>query len=212
MKKIINCKSILLAVFSLVWSTQIHSQQQQPLKKFEGYYQFTNDTSTYLQITSQGNNLILHQLWDGKEISFEHKSELEFFNDEYSFPLKFSSDQNGIITQVTAFDRDLWNKVKNYKPVINTEIHLSAGQLKPFEGKYTFQFEKGKDSYIQITAAADHITLEQLWDGKEIDFVPKSNVEFFCKEQSFPLKFIKDDKGNVIQVLAFNRDLWQRVK
>ena len=112
MKKIINCKSILLAVFSLVWSTQIHSQQQQPLKKFEGYYQFTNDTSTYLQITSQGNNLILHQLWDGKEISFEHKSELEFFNDEYSFPLKFSSDQNGIITQVTAFDRDLWNKVK----------------------------------------------------------------------------------------------------
>ena len=211
MKKIINCKCILLAVFSLVWSTQIHSQQQQPLKKFEGYYQFTNDTSTYLQITSQGNNLILHQLWDGKEISFEHKSELEFLNQEYSFPLKFGSDQNGVITQVTAFDRDLWNKV-NHKPVTNTEIHLSPEQLKQFEGKYTFQFENGADSYIQITAAADHITLKQLWDGKEINFVPKSNAEFFCKEQPFPLKFIKDGNGNVIQVLAFNKDLWQRVK
>jgi hypothetical protein len=210
MNKIINRKLMLLGVFSLVCATQIHSQQQS-LKKFEGYYQFTNDTSTYLQITSQGNNLILHQLWDGKEISFEHKSELEFFNQEYSFPLKFGSDQNGIITQVTAFDRDLWNKV-NYKPVTNTEIHLSPEQLKQFEGKYTFQFENGADSYIQITAAADHITLKQLWDGKEINFVPKSNIEFFCKEQSFPLKFIKDNNGNVIQVLAFNKDLWQKVK
>ena len=211
MNKIIECKFILLVLFSVVYSTQIHSQDQS-LKKFEGYYQFTNDTTTYLQITSQGNSLILHQLWDGKEINFERKSELEFFNGEYSFPLKFSSDQKGGITQVVAFDRDLWNKVKNYKPVINTEIHLSPDQLKPFEGKYTYQFEKGEDSYIQNTAATDHITLKQLWDGKEINFVPKSNVEFFCKEQSFPLKFIKDDKGNVIQVLAFNRDLWQRVK
>jgi len=211
MIKVIDGKFILLGVFNLVYSTQIHSQQQ-PLKKFEGYYQFTNDTTTYLQITAKGNSLILHQLWDGKEIGFERKSELEFLNEEHSFPLKFSSDQNGIITQVTAFDRDLWNKVKNYNPVLNTEIHLSPDQLKPFEGKYTFQFEQGKDSYIQITAAADHITLKQLWDGKEINFVPKSNAEFFCKEQPFPLKFIKDGNGNVIQVLAFNKDLWQRVK
>jgi hypothetical protein len=190
---------------------QLHAQSQD-LKKFEGYYQFTNDTTTYLQITSQGNNLTLHQLWDGKEMNFQRKSELEFFNEEYSFPLKFSSDQKGTITQVVAFDRDLWNKVKNYKPVINKEIHLSSDQLKAFEGKYTFQFEKGEDSYLQITAAADHLTLKQLWDGKEINFVPKSNLEFFCKEQSFPLKFIKDDKGNVAQVLAFNKDLWQKVK
>ena len=211
MNKVIGSKLILLGVFSLVYSTQVHSQQQ-PLKKFEGYYQFAEDTTRYLQITPQGNNLILHQLWDGKEISFERKSELEYYNGEYSFPLKFTSDQNGLITQVLAFDRDLWNKVKNYKPVINKEIHLSADQLKTFEGKYTFQFEKGVDSYIQITAATDHITLKQQWDGKEINFVPKSNVEFFCKEQSFPLKFMKDNKGNVIQVLAFNRDLWQRVK
>ena len=210
MNKIITRK-LLLPVFSVICSMQIHAQSQN-LKKFEGYYQLTNDTATYLQITSQGNNLILHQLWDGKEITFERKSESEFFNEEQSFPLKFTSGQNGIITQVLAFDRDLWNKVTDYRPVVNTEIHLSSDQLKPFEGKYVFQFEKGEDSYIQITAAADHITLKQLWDGKEINFVPKSNAEFFCKEQPFPLKFIKDGNGNVIQVLAFNKDLWQRVK
>ena len=50
---------------------------------------------------------------------------------------------------------------------MNTEIHLSSGQLKPFEGKYTFQFENGEDSYIQITAAAYYITLKQLWTEKK---------------------------------------------
>lgn len=211
MNKIAGFKFILFAVFILEGSTQIYSQQQS-LKKFDGYYQFADDTTRYLQITAQGDNLVLHQLWDGKDINFERKSELEFVNNEFSFPLKFSSDQNGTITRVLAFDRDVWNKAKNYKPAINKEIHLSQDQLKQFEGKYTFQFQKGEDSYIQITAAADHITLKQLWDGKEINFVPKSNVEFFCKEQPFPLKFSKDDKGNVTQVLAFNKDLWQKVK
>jgi hypothetical protein len=43
-------------------------------------------------------------------------------------------------------------------PPVNVEIHLKPEQLKVFEGKYTFQFEKGKDSYIEITAHNDHIT------------------------------------------------------
>src|SRR5689334_14421945 len=102
MTRIIKRKIILPVLFSLVCATQIHSQQES-LKKFEGYYQFTEDTTRYLQITPQGNNLILHQLWDDKEISFERKSELEFYNGENSFPLKFSSDQKGSITQVLAF-------------------------------------------------------------------------------------------------------------
>src|SRR5215467_1750301 len=98
MTKIINRKLIVPALLSLIYSTHIHSQQS--LKKFEGYYQLANDTTTYLQITPQGNNLVLHQLWDNKEISFERKSDLEYYNDENSFPLKFTSDKNGAITQV----------------------------------------------------------------------------------------------------------------
>src|SRR4051794_22341176 len=92
MNKIGNCKFMLLGVFIFIYSTQIHGQSQ-PLKKFEGYYRFISDTATYLQITAKGNNLILHQLWDGKEIVFDHKSELEFLNKEQLFPLRFSSIQ-----------------------------------------------------------------------------------------------------------------------
>src|SRR6266498_1878448 len=89
--------------------TQKEIQDTQLLKSFEGYYQFQNDKNTFLQIIVQGNNLILKQLWDGKEIVFLQRSELEFFNEEESFPLKFSKDQHGAITQVLAFGRDLWN-------------------------------------------------------------------------------------------------------
>jgi len=187
-------------------------KDSQPLKSFQGYYQFQEDTDTYLQISIRENNLILKQLWDGKEIVFARKSDLEFFNDEHSFPLTFSRDQNGSITRALAFDKDFWNKVPDYKPAVQKEIHLSAQQLKSFEGKYTFQFEKGENSFLQITASGDHIVLKQLWDNKEIQFVPKSDSEFFCKEQSFPLKFIRDKNGQVIQMLAFNRDLWEKVK
>ena len=190
--------------------TQKEIQDTQLLKSFEGYYQFQDDKNTFLQIIAKGNNLILKQLWDGKEIVFVQKSELEFFNEEESFPLKFSKDPHGAIIQVLAFGRDLWNKTEDYKP--KKEIHLSPQQLKVFEGKYKFQFEKGEDSFLQITATADHLVLKQLWDGKEINFVPESDLEFFCKEQSFPLKFIKDKNGNIIQMLAFNRDLWERIK
>jgi len=211
MNKIINRKSMLLAMFVFICSMQIHAQTQD-LKKFEGYYHSTDDTSTYLQIRAQGSNLILHQLWDDREISFDRKSDLDFENQAQSFPLKFSSDQKGNISKVLAFNRDVWIKVNGYRPPVNVEIHLKPEMLKIFEGKYTFQFEKGNDSYIEITAYNDHITLKQMWDGKEINFVPKSDVEFFCKEQRFPLKFTKDGAGNVTQVLAFNRDLWQRVK
>src|ERR1700730_15662840 len=192
--------------------TQKEIKDTQLLKSFEGYYQFQNDKNTFLQIIVKGNNLILKQLWDGKEIVFVQKSELEFFNEEESFPLKFSKDQKGAITQVLAFGRDLWNQTEDNKPVIKKEIHLSPQQLKDYEGKYRFQFEKDEDSFLQITATTDQLVLKQLWDGKEIKFVPESELEFFCKDQSFPLKFIKDKNGNIIQMLAFNRDLWERMK
>lgn len=209
--KITSCKPLLLIMLAFMYSLQIQAQSQE-LKKFEGYYHFTDDTATYLQVYVQGEHLILHQMWDDKEISFDRKSDLDFENTEQAFPLKFSNDQNGNITQVLAFNRDVWIRVNGYKPLPDVEIHLKPEELKVFEGKYSFQFEKGKDVYIEITAYDDHLTLKQMWDGKEINFVPKSEVEFFCKEQRFPLKFIKDSSGKVSQMLAFNRDLWQREK
>ena len=95
---------------------------------------------------------------------------------------------------------------------VKKEVKLTPKQLKAFEGKYQFQFEPGKDAFIQITAKDNQLVLKESWTGNEIPFSPVSELEFFNQEKSFPLKFTKDKNGAITQVLAFNRDLWNRVK
>lgn len=81
--------------------------------------------------------------------------------------------------------------------------------LKVYEGYYKFQFEKGTDSYIHLTATAKGLVLKQMWDGKEIAFTPQTAFDFVGDEGRFPLKFTKQH-GKITQVLAFNRDLWTK--
>ncbi|HEY4207355.1 MAG TPA: hypothetical protein VGM31_11110, partial [Puia sp.] len=91
----------------------------QNLKAFEGYYKMDD---AYIHIATAGNGLVLKQMWDNREISFSPKTGLEFTNDDQNFPLKFTKAPDGTITQVLAFDRDLWIKTKEYKPVVIKEV------------------------------------------------------------------------------------------
>ena len=180
------------------------------LEAFEGYYQFQQNRDAYLHVARKDNGLIAKQLWDGKELFVVPKSSLEFYSQTEEFPAKFTKDASGKITQVLVFNRDTWKKVDNYTP--KKFITLSAEKLKRFEGKYTFQFESGTDSYIEITAMPDHLVLTEQWSGDKVKFLPLSELEFYSQERAFPLKFAKDTKGVVTTVLAFDRDLWTKVK
>ena len=186
------------------------AQSPGKLKSFEGFYRFQENREAFLQITAKENQLVLKQLWDGKEFVFEQESPLDFYCKAQSFPLKFK-DSAGSIIQVLAFNKDVWDKVKNYQPMIKKEVQLTPQQLKAFEGKYKM---KGgdEDDFLQITTKGNDLILKQLWDGQEIAFVPESALEFFCKDRLFPLKFSKGDDGAITQVLAFNRDVWLKVK
>lgn len=86
------------------------------LKALEGYYELEGNKELHLQFTATKNQLILKQLWDGREVTFDPESELEFFCQQFPFPLKFSKDPAGQVTQVLAFDRDTWKKLDNYTP------------------------------------------------------------------------------------------------
>lgn len=188
------------------------SIRSQDLKAYEGYYkfQFEKGTDSYIHISATEKGLVLQQIWDGKEISFAPQSALDFVNDDGNFPLKFTKESNGAITQVLAFNRDLWTRTNDYKPLV--AARPDPRRLKALEGKYTFQFEQGNDAFIQIRASDTGLVLKQMWDGKEFSFAAQSDVDFYCKEAQFPLKFTKDKNGNATQVLAFNRDLWNKVK
>ncbi|HWK02111.1 MAG TPA: M56 family metallopeptidase [Puia sp.] len=203
---------------SLQMNTQkINAERKaQKLKAFEGYYTFTfpNDKEpSYIQITAKDSTLILKQIWDGKEITFKQTAPLEFLNQEgeLKFPLKFTKDEKGNITQVLAFNTDLWNRAKDYKPpVAKTAIRLSPEQLKTFEGVYGLE-ERGETHYLQFTATDTGLILKQKWgEEKEIAFRPETELDFFCDAPVFTLKFTKNGEGVITQVLAFNRDLWVR--
>jgi hypothetical protein len=179
------------------------------LKSFEGYYKMDD---TYIHISAAMNGLVLEQMWDNQKISFSPRTGLEFINDDGNFPLKFTKAADGTITQVLAFDRDLWTRTKEYKPVVINEVQLKASELKALEGKYTMQNDRGEELYLLIRATDKGLILKQGWDNQESPFVATSDVDFYCRERQFPLKFTRDKDGNATQVLAFKRDLWKKVK
>jgi hypothetical protein len=187
------------------------SFSQKQLTEFEGYYQFDNDKNRYLQIMVKNDKLVLKQLWDDREIVFEQKSPLNFYNEQFSFPLSFSKGTNGEITQVLAFERDTWTKVKDYKPVERKEIKLSAEKMQAYAGKYRITNE-GNEAFLEFTVNGNALEVKEVWSGKTYTIVPESELVFFAKKAYYPVQFTKDKDGNVTQALIFNRDVWVKVK
>jgi hypothetical protein len=182
------------------------------LTEFEGYYHADNDPNLYLQIIIKNNKLVLKQLWDDREITFDQKSALYFYNDELTFPLTFSKNANGEITQVLAFEKDVWIKNKDYKPVVKKEITLSAGQMQAFAGKYKMTGNNGDDAFLQFTVKENSIEVKELWSGKLFTIIPESELVFFGKGVYYPVQFSKDKDGHITQALIFNSDIWVKVK
>jgi hypothetical protein len=94
--------------------------------------------------------------------------------------------------------------------IVCQALCLSAQtNLAPFTGKY--QFQDNKMNFLQITQKDGQLILKQLWDNQEITFKQTGALTFFNNDQGFPLAFTKSDKGEVVSVLAFNRDTWNKV-
>jgi len=181
------------------------------LSEFEGYYHSDMDSNLYLQIMVKNDKLVLKQLWDNREITFEQKSALSFYNDQESFPLTFSKDSKGEITQVLAFERDTWIKVKGYKPVQKKEIALSPEKMQAFAGRYRMS-DGGQEAFLQFTVNGNSLEVRELWSDNVFTIVPESELVFFGKNKYYPVQFSKDKDGNITQALIFNKDTWVKVK
>lgn len=83
------------------------------LKLIAGKYQFKEDPDNYIQITIRQNNIVVKQLWDGREIVLSAITENYFYNNEQSFPLQVIKDKDGVVTQVELLGMDLFNKLKD---------------------------------------------------------------------------------------------------
>lgn len=182
------------------------------LKAFEGIYQLKENEFINYQIALVNDKLVAKMVGGNQQMVLTRKSEFSFEapddDGDETLTLTFSKNDAGEISQALLAGKQLWIKVKHITPVV--EVKLSAEQLKAFEGKY--QFEEKKEAFLQITATANGLMLKQLWDQQEINFIALSDLVFLNKERGFPLKFTKDQNGAVTKVLAFNRDLWDKIK
>jgi hypothetical protein len=182
-----------------------------PLGAFEGIYQLKENEFINYQITLVNNKLIAKMVGSKQELVMTRKSDLSFEvpddDGDETLTVTFSKNNAGEISQALLSGKQLLIKVKSIPPIV--EVKLNAQQLKAFEGKYEFEGKKG--IFIQITATATGLMLKQLWDKQEINFIALSDLTFLNRESGFPLKFTKDQNGNVIKVLAFNRDSWSKV-
>lgn len=218
MKKYLFAFILMLAVsVQLFYAGRLSAQttatsQAVDLKPFVGKYQFTDNKRVFLQIMLKDGGLVLKQLWDNQEIPFKQTSGLEFYNDEHQFPLKFTKSSTGEITQVLAFDRDVWNRVADdYTVPLQKIIQLTPEQLKPFEGKYERKGGDGDaDDIVQVTAADGHLVITHGDNGNNIS--PVSELEFVTEDQTFTVKFTKAADGTVTQAVVNNRDVWIKAK
>src|SRR5208282_3469953 len=74
----------------------------QDLKSLEGKYQSKDDPDNVIMLIVRGNNLVVKQLWDGKEIMMVPQTPTYFYNASQSYPLQVLKDTNGETNQVTV--------------------------------------------------------------------------------------------------------------
>jgi hypothetical protein len=82
------------------------------LKTFEGKYRFKVDNDDIIQISAKGENLVIKQLWDGKETVVTPLAENYFYNTAETYPLKFAKNTDGTIALATALNGDVFEKIK----------------------------------------------------------------------------------------------------
>lgn len=176
--------------------------------EMSGYYQSVNSAHVFLHVSSKNGHLILEPLWDNNRVAFKQKGQLEFYNPQKNFHLKFIKDKKGAIKQLLAFEKDLWNKVEDDRVYRKKEIELSAEQLKSFEARYQY---KNEPYYIDIKSEDNAILVNESWTGNSIRLFPETPLRFFSRQNNYTLEFIRNSNGKVVKAIALSDDEWHKI-
>jgi hypothetical protein len=90
---------------------------------------------------------------------------------------------------------------------------ISYGQqnsLAAYTGKYQMTVN-GSPVYIMVSEENGDLKLTSLWDDKHNVLKHLSSDNFIMQVKDWSVKFTRDKKGNVIQVLVMGTDLWTKV-
>jgi hypothetical protein len=183
------------------------------LKAYEGYFQFSQSKDQVIQFKLNGDTLEARLLWNNATLHIVPESDSIFHTVEAvegrNRPIKFIRNPEGAYAKMFLMGQNLaWNRIKDYKPLVRTEIAHTPAQLKTFEGTYT---NPDTRQYLGLTEKDNKLVLHPYWGGDDVEFVPDSPMHFFCKEQLlFTLQFVAGKDGLIIRMIAFGRDIWDK--
>ena len=83
------------------------------MKAFEGKYRLKEDPDNLILISARDRNLVVKQLWDGKETIVDPLADFFFYNNVQKYPLYFSKDTTGAIIGVLILNKDHFEKLKD---------------------------------------------------------------------------------------------------
>jgi hypothetical protein len=92
--------------------TEAVRYKPEDLLVFEGKYKLQADPDDMIQVRAAGDHLVVRQLWDGKEIPVSPVAGLFFYGEADSFSIYFIKNNGGKITQATALDSELFDKME----------------------------------------------------------------------------------------------------
>lgn len=182
-------------------------------KALEGFFYSPQNHDMKVQFTVDGGMLVAKLLWNGGVIHLVPSSPLTFTSKEMEHDepirLAFRRDSSGEVNQVEVDKNGVWVRIKNYTPEVKKEMPHTPEQIKPYEGLY--QAQDNKTLFIQFTVRDNHLWSFQQWNKIELSFSPVNDTSFFAPAApNFTLDFQKDEKGNVVKMIAFRQQTWVR--
>ena len=87
---------------------------------------------------------------------------------------------------------------------------VQQSPLAIYEGKYQMEV-KGQAAYIEIKLTGDQLTLTALWDKQANKIKHLSGDNFIMEGRDWSVKFMRDSKGKVTEVIVMGTDRWKKV-
>ena len=81
------------------------------IQPFEGKYQSKDDPDNLLQLIARDSNLVVKQVWDGKEIVLTPLTDTYFYNETESYPLQVLRGTNGKVNSILILSSQEFVKV-----------------------------------------------------------------------------------------------------
>lgn len=139
----------LLFLFMPIKPLSAQTISNAELKELGGYYQFRQNKESYLQVSVQGQQLQLTQLWDSKTMLFDYQGALNFtMKENPAFTLTFGKDSLQKVNVVTVLGKDVWDKRPDYKPKADPVLSAEA------QAKLKLELQHKMEAYVAAVNVA----------------------------------------------------------